>query len=401
MPEKQRRQERLAIAFAGTQAGIWDVDWLTGDMYVDKQCKTILGYGEAEITGSLAEWRSRLHPNDVKYVEQAGRRYLTGKSEKYEISYRLQHKDGSYRWILTTGKITRDKAERPIRWTGFFIDITKRREVEFAYDLQRRSDCINDIIGGIRREVEPGLVIAEKWRLQVELPFFCCLVQLRLNKQTGLEAGAEQVWRMKRELIALLIDQPGCLVWECRNDIGVLCQPPTGEAGRETRLKLAAQLRGKIRKHRPAVTVMMGVSEESTGINGIGRSYEQARSAVLFGQCTRRKGDGIFLFRDIGIFQLLVALSGQEQTLEFIESQIGRLIAYDRQKGTKLLHTLEEILQGPNLKQVADKMYLHHKTMVFRKQRIETILGRSIDLFEVRIALAAAIKLYKLNFVLK
>lgn len=80
-----------------------------------------------------------------------------------------------------------------------------------------------------------------------------------------------------------------------------------------------------------------------------------------------------------------------------MEDNIGKIIEYDQEKGTDLLNTLEEFLQNSSLRETAEKMFLHPKSIVFRKQRIEKILGISIESFEMRITLAVAIKLYKLS----
>ena len=47
----------------------------------------------------------------------------------------------------------------------------------------------------------------------------------------------------------------------------------------------------------------------------------------------------------MGIFQLLIQNIDSNGTDEFINNQLGKLIAYDQEKGTDFLFTLEEILQ--------------------------------------------------------
>ena len=114
-------------------------------------------------------------------------------------------------------------------------------------------------------------------------------------------------------------------------------------------------------------------------------------------RCRSGGGKTINYFREIGILQLLADMGGQQTTREFILEKIGKLLDYDRKKGTNLVLTLEEVLQNNNLKEAAKRMYIHYKTMAFRKQRIEKILGVSLDDFEIKLALATAIKLYRLS----
>ena len=66
-------------------------------------------------------------------------------------------------------------------------------------------------------------------------------------------------------------------------------------------------------------------------------------------------------------------------------------------KQSDLVRTLEKIIHSDSLKQVAEEMYLHPKTVIQRKQRIEKILGVSLDIFEVKLKLGVALKLLHMN----
>lgn len=125
--------ERLSLVVQGAKAGIWDWDMQTQRVFHDKQWKVILGYEEDELSGDADLWTSRWHPEDAGKIQRAMENYLAGKTDKYEIEYRLRHKDGTYRWILTYGKVSRDQAGRPIRWTGVNIDITNSKRTEELY----------------------------------------------------------------------------------------------------------------------------------------------------------------------------------------------------------------------------------------------------------------------------
>ena len=42
----------------------------------------------------------------------------SGETKEYEVEYRIRHKDGTYRWMLTRGTAIRDQAGKPIRLHG-------------------------------------------------------------------------------------------------------------------------------------------------------------------------------------------------------------------------------------------------------------------------------------------
>ena len=98
----------------------------------------MLGYTDDELANDLDEWRRRIHPDDAEGVLAAQRAYLEGAAPRYVHEYRLRHKDGSYRWVLTRGTALRDEAGMAYRMVGWHTDITERREAEEQLRLQEQ-----------------------------------------------------------------------------------------------------------------------------------------------------------------------------------------------------------------------------------------------------------------------
>ena len=108
-------EERYALAVQGSNDGIWDRDFLTGEVYYSPRWKSMLGYEDHEIPNNSEEWKKRIHPDDYQMVMDALEGYMEGRIPSYEVEYRLRHKDGSYRYILARGICLRDL-------TGFHTD---------------------------------------------------------------------------------------------------------------------------------------------------------------------------------------------------------------------------------------------------------------------------------------
>lgn len=128
----QDTEARLRLAVQSSDVGLWDWDLQTKEVYFSPQWKNQLGYQDTEIPNRCEEWESRLHPDDREGALATLHSYLEHPWPNYEIEFRLRHKNGSYRWILTRGELLLDAEGRPIRMLGCHIDITERKDSEEA-----------------------------------------------------------------------------------------------------------------------------------------------------------------------------------------------------------------------------------------------------------------------------
>ena len=125
-------RQRELVKWAGV--GLWDWDLLGQRVDYSDEWKHQLGYGLAEIGEEVEEWRSRVHPEDLERLEHEVQRSIADPKIEFGSTFRMRHKDGSYRWILTQGSVMRDHDGRPVRMTGSHIDITDQRERDLALE---------------------------------------------------------------------------------------------------------------------------------------------------------------------------------------------------------------------------------------------------------------------------
>lgn len=142
------REERLALALDAASDGLFDLDIQSGEAYFSSQYYTMLGYTGGEFAPSWDSFAALLHPEDRAAVEAAMRDYAAGLSDRHEIEIRMRAKDGSWRWILSRGRVAaRDEELRPLRLIGTHVDITSRVLVE--QDLRLKDQAMATAITGI------------------------------------------------------------------------------------------------------------------------------------------------------------------------------------------------------------------------------------------------------------
>jgi PAS domain S-box-containing protein len=129
--EKLREsEERLRLAFAGAQEGVWDWNLETGAVVYSPRWKEMLGYRDQDIEPHVRAWERLLHPEDRPRADQLHDQ-LTRGGRTYEGEFRLRHKDGHYVHVLSRGyPIRRDPDGPVVRIVGTHFDLTERRKAE-------------------------------------------------------------------------------------------------------------------------------------------------------------------------------------------------------------------------------------------------------------------------------
>jgi PAS domain S-box len=130
--ELRKSEERWQLVLKGNQDGIWDLNLQTNEVFRSARWQEIIGYADGEIDSSSSAWIDHVHPDDRSRVQAAIQDYLDRQTPNYAAEYRLQCKDGSYKWVLARAQAVWDKAGNPLRMVGSMTDISDRKAAELA-----------------------------------------------------------------------------------------------------------------------------------------------------------------------------------------------------------------------------------------------------------------------------
>ena len=125
-------EERLRLAFAGAQEGVYDWNLQTGEVFYSPRWTEMLGYAPEEIQPHVREWERLLHPDDSERARGLVDRVVRGEQD-YRMEFRLRHKEGHYVDILSRGYAVRRTPDGPVvRIVGTHFDLTERKRAEAA-----------------------------------------------------------------------------------------------------------------------------------------------------------------------------------------------------------------------------------------------------------------------------
>lgn len=141
----------------------------------------------------------------------------------------------------------------------------------------------------------------------------------------------------------------------------------------------------------PAFSCRAGVSRPVRA-SLLRRAYAEARTAHDLGPAM--SDDAVHHYNDLVLHRLLTPLAKSgPQLANFVESELGDLIAYDEEHNSDLLNTLDAFLHSNGSKAAtAEALFLQRRSVYYRLTRIEDLLGRSIDPSDHRVRLYLALR---------
>ena len=139
------------------------------------------------------------------------------------------------------------------------------------------------------------------------------------------------------------------------------------------------------------VEITAGTSSE-TSADSLPTAVDEAVAALGVG---RRSSDGrrIHHFAELGTYQLLVALAQGPELAHFVDSELRAVLDHDAGARTRLLPTLTAYLEHAGRKaDTIRALGVQRRTLYARLERLEAILGRSLELQDTRTRLTLALQ---------
>ncbi|RQD77789.1 MAG: hypothetical protein D5S01_02225, partial [Halanaerobium sp. MSAO_Bac5] len=149
------------------------------------------------------------------------------------------------------------------------------------------------------------------------------------------------------------------------------CEGLDQEKRKEKSRAFAEKIAAEIKKEIASTKLFAGFGGHYQGLDGIRKSYHQARQAIEMGKKINKESN-LFHYDDLGIFKVLVKLDNRECLNEFNKEMLGPLL---KEENSDLLKTIEALLNSFNNKrEAARKLNIHRNTLDYRIKKIAKLL---------------------------
>src|SRR6266542_970198 len=152
-------EERYALAMEGANEGHFDRPFPDGKPFMSPRMLELLGLAPDAPVDTRAQMLVNVHPDDLHRMDAAYEAHIQGRTNRYEIEYRVRHPDGEWHWLDVRGRCLRDASGTVHRFVGSAMDITERKRAEEDKDRRetqlrksQKMEAMGTLAGGIAHD---------------------------------------------------------------------------------------------------------------------------------------------------------------------------------------------------------------------------------------------------------
>lgn len=117
------------------------IEWIPENNWpiknISDNCENILGYTKDEMLSEDFNYSNLIHPDDKYQVSQEIESFIKNNIDTFEQSYRIQMKNGTYKYFYDYTKILRNEENEIINFIGYMFDQTNLKEKEESLLIEK------------------------------------------------------------------------------------------------------------------------------------------------------------------------------------------------------------------------------------------------------------------------
>lgn len=122
-----RLQQRLSLALAGADQGLWHWNLNTDEVRISSRWSTALSVDGVAEAHQVSGWQALTQADGLALIEQAKAEYLDGQRSVFEVDVRLRGLENTWHWFNIYGKKAADHS-----MLGAYRNIDARKSTELA-----------------------------------------------------------------------------------------------------------------------------------------------------------------------------------------------------------------------------------------------------------------------------
>lgn len=286
------------------------------------------------------------------------------------------------------------------------LDRYRTRQME-EIRMHIRQDFFDDLLSGKLQSAEEVDSIAGMHNMEADGTYLCTVAKLD-SAVRGTENYVEMhdaFLRIKDRMIAAIAElahdegrscisiHRGSLIITFLRLTRTESDQRIGEDNRQFIRRMYHRLHAVTEQY----VLNIGVGEPTARLINVRRSFTQAQEAIRVSGGLRST-DGVHFYEDLIIYQLLNSGVENEKSTELYTLSIRSLVEYDRQNETNMVETLDCYFACKcNVSETAKALYIHRNTLIYRIEKIKTILGRDLKNSEERLLLQLGLRIYQVQ----
>ncbi len=162
----QSAQDNYRLILKGIHDGIYDYNPQTGAARYSSSYEELLGYTPEEMPASIPDGLKLLHPDDYAPTKLLMDKFVNREIPTYTAIFRMRHKNGSWRWIMSRGVGVWDNKGVCTRMLGTHTDITEQKRHEEA--LRQLNAEMEGVIYMVSHDLRAPLVNMRGFASEIE-----------------------------------------------------------------------------------------------------------------------------------------------------------------------------------------------------------------------------------------
>lgn len=154
--ELERSEAQLRLAVEATGIALYRADYQTGEIEWSERMKQLMG--REEPLGGKAYVEQIVHPEDREAATASQLRLQRGDANPW-LKHRIVRPDGTVRWVIPTGMVTRDDRGQPLHSIGGFLDVTETHALEGRLQQAARLEALGTLTGGVAHNLNNLLAV--------------------------------------------------------------------------------------------------------------------------------------------------------------------------------------------------------------------------------------------------